>query len=115
MPSELSTGSAGLSVDITLPTDSTAVVTFAGEIDRTNCVEVVRVVDEVLRCHGPRRVSLDMGEVRFIDSGGVRALVISQEEARRQGGDLEIGRAHLIVHQVLTITGLLEDFNLGPA
>lgn len=115
MSSETSTDRAQLSVDVTCTADSIVVVTFAGEIDRTTCADVQWKIGEVLDRLTPQRISLDLSDVTFLDSGGIRVLVEALEETRRRGGDLDIRRAHRHVYQVLDITGLLGVFHLGPA
>jgi anti-anti-sigma factor len=77
-----------------------------------SCAEVQRVVVDLIQRHRPKRVILDLGRVTFLDSAGIRALLTCRRLAVRHGSELESGRAHDNVRQVLTITSLLDVFNL---
>ncbi|MCU7723859.1 STAS domain-containing protein [Actinoplanes sp. KI2] len=88
------------------------VIRIAGEIDMDTSDQVQRVVADAVDRHRPRRVSLEMGGVTFVDSSGTRALVACHEHAARLGAALEISQAHPYLRQVLAITDLLGMFHL---
>lgn len=88
-------------------------VTLSGEIDRDNCSEVRVAVDEVLFGAGPPHISLDMSRVTFLDSAGIRTLLLCRRDARLRGCELDIAAVHPHVYQVLDVTGLLGEFNVA--
>jgi anti-anti-sigma factor len=90
----------------------TVVVTLAGELDVISGPEIQRAIDDVLDRHHPDRVCLDMQQVTFLDSAGIRALLICRQRTLRRQCELQISRAHENVRQVLAITSLLDVFHL---
>ncbi|MEU8244004.1 STAS domain-containing protein [Actinoplanes missouriensis] len=104
-----------LTVEVRSGTSSpqTVVVAAAGEIDRDSCERVRHAVEQTLHRARPRLISLDLGEVTFLDSAGIRTLLHCRRDAADFGCELEIGRVHDHVYQVLAITGLVELFALG--
>ncbi|MFC7535088.1 STAS domain-containing protein [Actinoplanes sp. GCM10030250] len=90
------------------------VIALSGDIDRENCSEMVLAVTDTLHRHPGRDVSLDMSEVTFLDSSGIRALLICRRTAMELGTQLKISKAHRHVQQVLSITNLLGVFHLPP-
>jgi anti-anti-sigma factor len=105
-------GGPELLIEVDLPDSpaATAVVTMTGEIDADNCAEVQRAVTDVLDRVQAAQVILDMGQVTFLGSAGIRALLSCRRAALHRGTGLKIGRAHQNVSQVLAITGLLDAF-----
>jgi anti-sigma B factor antagonist len=94
--------------------------------DRTiNNVAVVRVHgDIVLNGHGPdladkvrslldqdrRLIALDLGDVRYVDSGGVGELVESFTAAQHRGGSLKLFGVTRRLNDLLVIAKLLNVF-----
>jgi anti-sigma B factor antagonist len=94
--------------------------------DRTiNHVAVVRVHgDIVLNGHGPdladkvrslldqdrRLIALDLGDVRYVDSGGVGELVESFTAAQHRGGSLKLFGVTRRLNDLLVIAKLLNVF-----
>ncbi|WP_152190372.1 STAS domain-containing protein [Georgenia satyanarayanai] len=55
---------------------------------------------------GPPRLVLDLGEVGFVDSSGLGALISALKRARQAGGDLRIAAVTEQVRTVLKLTNL---------
>ena len=55
---------------------------------------------------------LDLGEVSFIDSSGLRALLIGRDAVVSAGGEFELVNPSTVVRRLLQITGLEEKFGL---
>jgi len=53
-------------------------------------------------------VVVDCSRVRFIDSSGLRVLVLARQERTAAGGSLVVANAPESMHRLLEITGLLE-------
>ncbi|MGK5683400.1 STAS domain-containing protein [Actinoplanes sp. URMC 104] len=87
-----------------------AVVTMAGELDTFNSTQVRDVVTGLLSPEPPGRIVLDMGEVTFLDSSGVRSLLICQEAAAARGVRIILERPNETVRQILTICGVDQLF-----
>jgi anti-sigma B factor antagonist len=65
-----------------------------------------------LRDHGPG-LTLDLGEVQFIDSAGLGMLLTILREARHAGGTVRLVNAQREVLRLLQITGLERVFEIG--
>ncbi|HET6864886.1 MAG TPA: STAS domain-containing protein [Solirubrobacteraceae bacterium] len=70
--------------------DGAARVTLVGELD----IAVADGVEERLRRlrEAGRRVRLDLSQLDFIDSSGVRAIVLGIKHARQGGHEFEVDR-----------------------
>lgn len=55
---------------------------------------------------GSHRLIVDLGEVSFVDSSGLGAVIGGLKVARQAGGDLRIARANEQVKLVLELTSL---------
>lgn len=60
----------------------------------------------------PFRISLDLGKVDFIDSGGLRALIGIQRDAERRGLELTVLEPPDSVTELLALSGLAQRVNL---
>lgn len=64
-----------------------------GELDALTAAELRPTLDAVVAgC--PRRVTVDLSELRLIDSSGVGALVSLYKRVRAGGGDVQFVGAH---------------------
>jgi anti-sigma B factor antagonist len=93
--------------------DADAFVTIVprGKLNLVAAPPVKARIDDLVRA-GRSRVVVDLGEVDFIDSSGLGALVGGLKAARQAGGDLRIARAGAQVMAVLKLTNL--DRILAP-
>jgi anti-anti-sigma factor len=93
-------------------TPATVTITVRGEIDSSNCAELQ---DELLRlaaADGDRSCTLDLSAVSFMDSSGLRALLLGQKAMTSAGKRMVIAGVSDNVRRLLEITGLLERFGL---
>jgi anti-anti-sigma factor len=58
---------------------------------------------------------LELHAVTFLDSAGIRALLMCHSDAEKAGCQLGLTRTPPRVYEVLNITGLLDHFGLTPA
>ncbi|GAA4723793.1 STAS domain-containing protein [Phytohabitans rumicis] len=99
----------------TEPCDShgLAVVHLHGDVDIQNERSVVAAVAAAL--DGPvREVVVDLTNVPFLDSSGVRALLRGRQAAETYGATLRVRNPRRIVDQILRITGVAPLLGLGP-
>ena len=81
-----------------------------GDLDVAIGVEFVDAVEERLQADdAPRRVTVDLSEVEFIDSSGLRALLQLQQNYDDR---VRIGTVSAAVQRLLELTGTLEAFHL---
>ncbi len=76
-----------------------------GEIDVATGVELEAQL-HVLRASGFARIILDLGNVTFIDSTGVRIILAEEEFARSDGHDFSLISGPPAVERVLDICGV---------
>jgi anti-sigma B factor antagonist len=89
----------------TLETGERTVIDIGGEIDVHTCSELESAVREAYGA-GATGVVLDVADVAFIDSSGLRSLIALQREAGERGGSLELRSASRPVVRLLEVTGL---------
>jgi anti-anti-sigma factor len=94
-----------LSVVVDDDGDDGTVVTVCGEIDLETCAELSAALATL---DGSRNVSLDLGDVSYIDSTGLRVLLTARDAAERAGGSLRIATSSNIVARLIEITGANE-------
>jgi anti-anti-sigma factor len=92
--------------------DGSTVVAVAGEVDVATAGELEAFVRGRLGDEGG--VLLDLRDVTFLDSSGVRALAAVARHAAEGGGDLRVrGELREPVRQVLELTGMLQILPLA--
>jgi anti-anti-sigma factor len=94
-------------------TETNSVLIVRGDLDVAVGVEFVGEVDKVLAGDASiAEVLIELGEVDFIDSSGLRALL----QLRHNYGDrIQVGAISAPVQRLLELTGTLEHFRLGGA
>ena len=89
------TGNAGDRVDLVA----------RGRIDSETATELEAAVDEQLRL-GRHTIRLDLGEVGFLSSAGIRSLFNVHRAAKGAGGSCLVSRSSEPIHRVLTLSRL---------
>jgi anti-sigma B factor antagonist len=93
------------SLDVTAGDDACTTVSVAGELDLATADEFSRAVRSGLATGA---VIVDLREVTFMDSAGVRALNTALRESAENGRELRVSQGlHPSVVQVLEMTGML--------
>lgn len=90
-----------------LRADDGLVVRLAGEIDVADDQALRVVFDEAVR-ESPPRIIVDLRDLSFIDSAGLRVLVWAQRQALSEGAVFAIVCPPGRVREVFRMTGLLE-------
>jgi anti-anti-sigma factor len=102
------TGNLGLSI---AETDTGTDVLVSGELDVHTCGELEKALVELAHA-GRNHVVLDLGDVAFIDSSGLRALIVGQRALSERGGELELRNLSPMASRLLAVTGLNDVFGL---
>jgi len=87
--------------------DDRTTVHVAGEIDLASAPALERRVLEAI-AGGARAVTLDMSEVSFMDSTGLRSVLTIREAALAAGGSLVLSRPSEPVRRLLDVSGLAD-------
>jgi anti-anti-sigma factor len=83
------------------------VVAPKGAVDMATCDELQARLEEVVDA-GATIVVLDLGEVDFIDSSGMRVIVRVGRRLQEAGGRLLVENTSGATQRVLEVTGILE-------
>ena len=70
-------------------------------------LETIRAAEaafEDAEAHGPKRIVVDLSDVEFIDSTGLRMIVSADARSRREGRMLELVKGPDRVHRVFRMT-----------
>ena len=91
----------------------TATVTLHGEIDVLTVDQLRIALAEALALH-PHDLVVELGELTFIDSTGLGALIAGFQRARNAGVRFRLAHPTPAVRQILVLSGLLEVVELTP-
>lgn len=91
-----------------------ATVTVAGEVDPGSGKALLEHALAVMGEQGPR-LAVDLGEVTFMDSGGVEVLLAISDQANLRGGRLRLVCVPPRVQWLLQIIGVEAALMLDPA
>src|SRR5215213_529446 len=94
-------------MELTLETPATgvAVARLTGRLDLLSAGGVREQLNEAV-AGGQRHLVVDLGEVAFIDSSGLGALIGALKTARQAGGDMRVARPGEQARMVLELTTL---------
>ena len=85
--------------------DDGADVSVRGEVDIHTCSQLEQVLTNLAE-KGMRTVAIDLRHVGFIDSSGLRALVVAHKALQDQGGSLVVANPSASTARLLEVTGL---------
>ncbi|MBX3284900.1 MAG: STAS domain-containing protein [Acidimicrobiales bacterium] len=91
--------------------DASGVLALAGEIDLSTSHLLVDAIDAAIEA-GSTTVVLDFGEVTFVNSTGLGAMVAATKRLRQLGGDLVLRHFRGIPASALATTGLDRFFTI---
>jgi anti-anti-sigma factor len=103
-------GTEGLEIDVSV-SGSVRLFRLAGEFDMAGVDRFERSLS-VDRTSQATTVVLDMRELTFIDSSGLRAVVMADQRVRADGGRLILVRGPARVNEVLEVTGVARRIEL---
>lgn len=90
------------------------VVRLEGRLDATTKIDVKNVLQQLLEKGPQPKIVLDLGQVRFIDSSGLAALVSGLRLAREKGGNIALCDVQPQAHTVFHLTMLDRIFSIHP-
>lgn len=96
----------GLTIDVSNGTNAVTLV-VAGELDIVSSEQLRQRVGDM---DASNRVVLDLRDVTFLDSTGLRCLLDIRERAAREGGAVVLQSPSPAVLRVLAATSLQEHF-----
>lgn len=88
-------------------TDEADVLRLSGELDIASAGQLETAIAE-LCADGCRRLVVEMAELDFMDSTGLRSLLVSSELCEVNGCELRLGRTSPQVARLLEVSGVGE-------
>lgn len=92
-----------------------AVVTLSGDVDADVEAQIARAINQIISLRGLELLELDTTMVTFIDSSGLRQMVLTNQSAHTHGVELRIViDEHGPVARLLDLSGLREALPIVP-
>ena len=98
----------------TLESQSGLTIKLAGELDSATSTKLLERFEEALARLDGRRLVIDLDEVSFVDSAGMRALILIERGAEEKRIELAIAPPPPAVTELLRVTGLADRIPLAP-
>jgi anti-anti-sigma factor len=88
--------------------DETGRLTLSGELDLATVPRVQEAVDELL-AQGVRQLVVDLGDLGFVDSSGLRLFIVLDRRAATEGWTLGLIRPRNAAMGVFEVSGAEEN------
>jgi anti-anti-sigma factor len=83
---------------------------LSGEVDLAVAPALRESGTEMAKLVAPGRLEIDLGDVTFIDSSGLGALISVRNASRQCGADLVLVRVSPVVARFLELAGVRDSF-----
>ncbi len=93
--------------------DDVAVVALAGRFDAQSAGDAEEALKAVLEA-GSRKILVDMAQVEYISSAGLRVLLSTAKKLSSAGGKLVLCGLKPYVHEVFEVAGFTAIFQILP-
>jgi anti-anti-sigma factor len=97
-----------------LESQSGLTIKLAGELDNATSAKLLERFEAALERREGRKLVIDLDEVSFIDSAGMRALILIERQAEERRIDVAIAPPPPAVTELLRVTGLADRIPLTP-
>src|SRR5262245_52153124 len=88
-------------------------VEVTGELEISTVPRLEETLASVIE-HGASAVLLDLSDVSFVDSTGLRTIVQASNDLEARGGSLTCVGLSAAAERILELTGVLERLRAGP-
>jgi anti-anti-sigma factor len=105
--------SANFVID-TLETQFGITIKLAGELDSATCAALLERFEQVVPALGGRELVVDLCEVSFIDSSGMRAIIVMERRSSEERIALSLAPPPPAVTELLQVTGIANRVPLAP-
>ncbi len=90
-----------------------SVVKVTGRVDSLTAPDLDKTLENLLAMDRSQIV-VDLQEVEYMSSAGLRALVAANKAAHKSGGEVRLAQLSPRVHEVIDLAGLMPVFNIHP-
>ena len=95
------------------PYTNSGLVAVQGHIDALTAGELITFTTGQIN-QGHHQMVLDLSQVEFMSSAGLRAILVTLKESRGKGGDLRLAAPQAAVEKVLKISGFTSFLKCYP-
>ena len=90
-----------------------AVMSVTGRVDSSTAPELESQLKQLVD-GGKHQIVLDLKDVEYMSSAGLRAMVSTLKSVKRVNGDLRLANPSARVEEVLRLAGLTSIFSIHP-
>lgn len=94
--------------------DGGCVLYISGELDAHSSPQLARHLER-LQSGGERTVRIDLHNLGFVDSSGLRVLIRAHRSYEEAGGELRLSNPSSAFRRLVEITGLADFFRVEPS
>jgi len=87
------------------------VVTVAGRVDSAAAPDLEKALQNLIDSHR-NQIVVELADVEYMSSAGLRALVSTLKAAKKGGGDMVVARPSARVREVIELAGLGSVFTV---
>ncbi len=98
----------------TLQSGSGTTIKLTGELDSATCSELLERFEQAAAAPDFRELVIDLEEVSFIDSSGMRAIIALERRAKEGGLTLALMPPPPAVTELLRVTGITDRLPIAP-
>lgn len=98
----------------TQDSDKVAVMAVAGRVDSATAPELENELKKLVEAD-KTQIVLDLKDVEYMSSAGLRAMVSTLKAVKRVNGDLRLASPSPRVEEVLRLAGLTSIFSIHPS
>jgi serine/threonine-protein kinase RsbW len=98
----------------TLESQVGIIIKLAGELDSATCAALVERFEQAVPALDGRQLVIDLEEVSFIDSSGMRAIIIIERRSIEERIALALAPPPAAVTELLQVTGIADRVPLTP-
>lgn len=93
---------------------NTWLVSVSGRLDQNQTPDLETQLNALLD-RGHNRIVIDLTEVNYINSGGLRCLVTAWRKAKKEGGNVVLTGLRARVSEVFSMVGFDKVFDVYPS
>ena len=82
---------------------------LVGRLDTSTAPELAAVVDEI--ASDVKNLVIDLGELEYISSAGLRVILTAQKKMNKQG-EMLVKNANEVIMEIFEITGFVDILNI---
>jgi len=94
--------------------DTVTVISISGSIDALTASELTDFADAQIEA-GHNKLVIDLSQVEFMSSAGLRSFLGTMKNCRKDGGDMLLAAAQPGVEKVLKLSGFTEIIKMYPS